>query len=92
DLPRYLDGIGARLDRLSGKLKRDLLGTQEIARWQNRLSNLKSDQHEPHVKELFHLLQEYRLSLFCQEKKTRVKMSPKRLEQEFARWESAEQK
>ena len=92
DLPRYLDGIGARLDRLSGKLKRDLLATQEIARWQNRLSSLKSDQHEPHVKELFHLLQEYRLSLFCQEKKTRVKMSPKRLEQEFARWESAEQK
>lgn len=90
DLPRYLDGIEARLDRLSGKLKKDVLATKEITRWQDRLSSVKSGLPDPYVEELFHLLQEYRLSLFCQEKKTRVKMSPKRLEQEFAQWESAE--
>ena len=89
DLSRYLDGIAARLDRLSGKLKRDLAAIEEIARWQDRLTRLLSGLHEPQQNELFHFLQEYRLSLFCQEKKTRIKMSPKRLEQEFTRWESA---
>ena len=90
DLLRYLDGIEARLDRLSGKLKRDLLATQDVARWQERLARLTRVRQEPQVEELFHLLQEYRLSIFCQEKKTRIKMSPKRLEQAFAQWEHTE--
>lgn len=91
DLSRYLEGIQARLDRLSGKLHRDVIATKEIARWQDRLTSLKSGLQKSHRDQLFHLLQEYRLSLFCQEKKTRIKISPKRLEQQFIQWESGKQ-
>ncbi|MYF01428.1 MAG: ATP-dependent RNA helicase HrpA, partial [Gammaproteobacteria bacterium] len=87
DLPRYLDGIKARLDRLSGKLKKDVLATREITRWQERLASLGVQRQHPYADGLFHLLQEYRLSLFCQELKTRTKLSPQRLEQAFAQWE-----
>ena len=90
DLERYLKGIEARLDRLSGKLQKDLLAIQEVARWQDRLNNLVKEQNDPHLDELFHLLQEYRLSLFCQDIKTRVKISPKRLEQAFEQQERVE--
>lgn len=87
DLSRYLHGIKTRLDRLSGKLKKDLLATREIARWQERLASLGVQRQHPDADGLFHLLQEYRLSLFCQEIKTRTKLSPQRLEQAFAQWE-----
>lgn len=87
DLPRYLQGIKTRLDRLSGKLKKDLLATREVARWQERLASLGVPRQHPYADGLFHLLQEYRLSLFCQELKTRTKLSPQRLEQAFAQWE-----
>ncbi|MCY3541940.1 MAG: ATP-dependent RNA helicase HrpA [Gammaproteobacteria bacterium] len=87
DLPRYLNGIKARLDRLSGKLSKDLLATREIARWQDRLVALSVQRQHPYADGLFHLLQEYRLSLFCQEIKTRMKLSPQRLEQAFAQLE-----
>ena len=89
DLARYLSGIDARLDRISGKLQKDLLAIQEIKGWQDRLEALAMDRSEPHVDELFHLLQEYRLSLFCQDIKTRIKISPKRLEQSFKQVEQA---
>lgn len=91
DLSRYLDGIESRLNRLSGKLKKDLLSTREIARWQERLEILKRFRYEPLFEELFHLLEEYRLSLFCPEMKTRTKISPKRLEQAFTPWERTAQ-
>lgn len=87
DLPRYLSGIKVRLDRLSGKLKKDILATRELVHWQERLDSLGIQREHPHVDGLFHLLQEYRLSLFCQELKTRTKLSPQRLEQAFAQWE-----
>ncbi|MYD45219.1 MAG: ATP-dependent RNA helicase HrpA [Gammaproteobacteria bacterium] len=87
DLPRYLNGIKVRLDRLSGKLSKDLLATREIVRWQERLASISIPRQHPYADRLFHLLQEYRLSLFCQELKTRIKLSPQRLEQAFAQWE-----
>ena len=87
DLSRYLEGIATRLNRLTGKLKKDLLSTQEISRWQDRLEVLEKFIDEPTMEELFHLLEEYRLSLFCPELKTRIKMSSKRLDQAFSVWE-----
>lgn len=84
NLPRYLQGISVRLDRLSGKLQKDLLATEEMARWQSRLDNLTASKHEFRREELFFMLEEYRLSLFCQEIKTRIKVSPQRLEEAFA--------
>ncbi len=90
DLSRYLEGIEVRLNRLSGKLKKDILSTREIARWQERSIALEQFLDESSLEELFHLLEEYRLSLFCPGLKTRVKMSPKRLEQTFSQWEHKE--
>ena len=90
DLLRYLHGIKARLDRLSGKLKKDLLAMREITQWQSRLESLGVSRQHPDVDGLFHLLQEYRLSLFCQELRTRTKLSPQRLEQAFALREQPE--
>lgn len=87
DLPRYLHGIKLRLDRLSGKLKKDILATRELASWQERLAALGARREHPYADGIFHLLQEYRLSLFCQEIKTRIKLSPQRLEQAFSQWE-----
>lgn len=90
DIPRYLDGIRTRLCNLPGKVNRDRALTVDIRTWDGRLDQLRergcSAKDSEH---LFHLIQEFRLAQYCQTMKTRVRISAKRLEEEFQRVEQS---
>ncbi len=85
DVPRYLQAMEMRIANLQGKVDRDIRLTEEVHLWQQRLDQLRQAEAPPEeLDELFHMLQEYRISVFCQTMKTRVRVSPKRLEESFA--------
>ncbi len=88
DIPRYLKGIQTRISNLPGKVNRDNALTNDIQAWDLRLASLREQGYSVEVVErLFHLVQELRLSLFCQGVRTRIRVSAKRLEEEFVRVE-----
>ena len=79
---RYLEGIGVRLDKLQGRLDKDRAAQLEVKRFEAKLgeAGLTSDA----VSEFEGLIQEYRISLFAQNLRTKVPVSTKRLEQALA--------
>ena len=79
---RYLDGIGIRLDKLQGRLDKDRAAQLEVKRFEAKLNEagLASDA----MSEFEGLIQEYRISLFAQNLRTKVPVSIKRLEQALA--------
>ena len=79
---RYLEGIGVRLDKLQGRLDKDRAAQVEVQRFEAKLNEagLTSDA----VSEFEGLIQEYRISLFAQNLRTKVPVSTKRLEQALA--------
>ncbi|MYD79348.1 MAG: ATP-dependent RNA helicase HrpA [Gammaproteobacteria bacterium] len=88
EVPRYLHGINARIEGLAGKLKRDIVLTEDIQTWEKRFKVLRaSGGNERAIEDLRLNLQEYRLSLFCQNMKTRIRVSAKRLEEKFVELE-----
>ena len=86
-LPRYLQAIGVRLEKMRGNPARDaqqlaqLLPLQQ--RWQRRLVELQGAP-DPQLEDFGWLLQELRVSLFAQGLKTPVIVSVKRLEKTLA--------
>jgi ATP-dependent helicase HrpA len=86
-LPRYLRGIDVRMSRLSNAgLSRDLTGLGQIRPLQEQYNAAarRAEQRgliSPALDEYRWLLEEFRLSLFAQEVKTAVPVSPKRLAQ-----------
>lgn len=87
-IPRYLEGIGLRMDKLEagGALQRDGLNMQVIHDLENAYEDLQ--QQAPvgvptpvAVREIFWQLQELRISLFAQELGTATSVSEKRLRQ-----------
>jgi ATP-dependent helicase HrpA len=88
-LPRYLRGIGLRLDKLPGAAARDQQRMQEMAdvqsdwlgRWQQAVERGLVD---PRLEEIRWLLEELRVSLFAQELGTAQPVSVKRIRR---RWE-----
>jgi ATP-dependent helicase HrpA len=87
DLPRYLRGIDVRLARLANAgLSKDLSGLSVIRPLQQQYDAAarraeQRGQVDPVLDEYRWLLEEFRLSLFAQEIKTAVPVSPKRLAQ-----------
>ena len=79
---RYLEGIGVRLDKLQGRLEKDRAAQLEVKRFEAKLNEagLASDA----MSEFEGLIQEYRISLFAQNLRTKVPVSTKRLEQALA--------
>ena len=88
--PRYFRAILARLENLPTALPRDFERFQDFQpRWQLYLEQAR--QHEgqslfdPELLRLRWMLEEYRVSLFAQKLGTAIPVSPKRLEQQWAK-------
>jgi ATP-dependent helicase HrpA len=88
--PRYFRAVCSRLQNLPGGVARDWEKFQEFQpRWQLFLERARHQQAQGIVDaELLHLrwmLEEYRVSLFAQKLGTAIPVSPKRLEQQWAK-------
>jgi ATP-dependent helicase HrpA len=89
DYPRYLQAILKRIEKLQGNTQRDRVATQEFkVAWEQYAKRADKHQREglidPSLAAYRWMLEEYRVSLFAQELKTKVPVSPKRLR---ALWE-----
>jgi ATP-dependent helicase HrpA len=89
-LPRYLDGIGRRLEQLSLDARRDDARLAEIQplqrQWTERQAQvLARGQRDPRLEEIRWMLEELRVSLFAQTLKTAHPVSVKRIRK---RWEA----
>ena len=83
DLPRYLDAMAWRIERLrlGGRLARDQAGMVAVGEWQRRLTALEAAGAD--TEELRFVLQEFRVATFSQPVGARGKVSAKRLEASF---------
>ncbi|MDV2468703.1 ATP-dependent RNA helicase HrpA [Acinetobacter chinensis] len=77
EYPRYLKAILLRLDRLPNNLKRDDAAIKEVDSWMDKLFKFKND---PKLKDLYFMVEELRISLFSQPMKTKMPISPTRLQ------------
>jgi ATP-dependent helicase HrpA len=87
DIPRYFASLTIRLERLQGQLQKDIGYTQELQMLWHKLIEL-SQEHDnidllPSAIEYRWMLEEYRVSLFSQQLKTRMPISKKRLEKQW---------
>ncbi|MDR9455646.1 MAG: ATP-dependent RNA helicase HrpA [Spiribacter sp.] len=84
DLPRYLEGLRRRVERLERDPSRDQAGLAVIQPHQQRLDETR-ERHarrairDPALEQVRWLIEEYRISLFAQELGTRERVSEKRL-------------
>jgi ATP-dependent helicase HrpA len=88
--PRYFRAICGRLENLPAAVPRDFEKFQEFQpRWQLFLEQARHDQNQaifdPELMHLRWMLEEYRVSLFAQKLGTAIPVSPKRLEQQWAK-------
>ena len=88
-LPVYLEAAGRRLERLALDPARDARRAAELEphwrRWRERDEALRAaGRQDPALETYRWLLEEYRVSLFAQELKTCVPVSPKRLERAWS--------
>ncbi len=89
--PRFIKAIDRRLDRLrGGGIDKDRRAMMEVLAWEQKLAE-RAQKHaaqgisDPNFWEVRWLLEEFRVSLFAQELKTSVPISPKRLEEAWER-------
>jgi ATP-dependent helicase HrpA len=89
EYPRYLEAITLRLSKAPFMGPRDESETQWLASCQYRLQSLHAQTERPApqlvraLDDLRWLLEEYRVSVFAQNLKTKVSVSPKRVEKAF---------
>jgi len=88
DLPRYLDGMLARLNSLQGRVDKDAQAQAVVEGFERRVDALGAAAPEDVHVALRFGLEELRIALFAQRVGTRDKMSPKRFEQLLAAAES----
>ena len=91
DLPRYLDGMAQRLDKLPGRVQRDQAGIEAVRPWTTRLAALRAAGATEPLDELRFAIEEFRIATFSQGIGTRGKISAKRLEVLFQVAEAAVQ-
>ncbi len=77
EYPRYLKALILRLDRLPNNLKRDEDAIKDIDPWMDKLFKFK---HDLRLKELYFMVEEFRISQFSQPMKTKMPISPTRLQ------------
>ena len=87
-LPRYLDALKKRLDKLEHSLQKDQRNTILINKfWQDFLElykmNNTSDNFLAEMEHYRWMLEEYRVSLFAQELKTIMTVSPEKLQEQL---------
>ena len=77
EFPRYLKAAILRLERLPNNLQRDNSAIDQIDPWMEKLFKFKNDAR---LKELYFMTEEFRISLFSQPMKTKMPVSPTRLQ------------
>ena len=77
EYPRYLKALLMRLERLPNNLSRDEAAIREVDPWMDKLFKFKND---PKIKDLYFMVEELRISLFSQPMKTKMPVSPTRLQ------------
>lgn len=80
EIPRYLQAIIRRLEKLKENAGRDTRLAAEIRPWQDKLDMARAQEPDLMLDEFGWLLQEWRVSLFAQELKTRQPVSAKRID------------
>ena len=89
EYPRYLQAIGYRLERARGQLERDAQFSAEIQKhWQrllrlerNGADSLNAFVEDHHIlSQIRWMIEEFRVSLFAQQLRTRIPVSAKRLD------------
>ena len=80
--PRYLEALEVRIERLEHNLESDLEGVYALDVHMERLANRASDAA---ISKYRWMVEEYRIQLFAQPMKTRMAVSPKRLEKAWNR-------
>jgi ATP-dependent helicase HrpA len=92
---RYIKAISIRAQRGLINLEKDLLKTEKLSVYTNRLEELlkeltplTSDEKRKSIEEFFWLLEEYKISLFAQELKTALPVSQKRLDRKLVEIEA----
>ncbi len=87
DLPRYFSSLAIRMERLQGQLQKDLAHTAELQQLWHNLLELEKEHSTiellPSAIEYRWMLEEYRVSLFSQQLKTKIPISKKRLEKQW---------
>jgi ATP-dependent helicase HrpA len=85
ELPRYLRSVARRLEKLRGMTPRTERAQREMVELWGQYAALAQDPADSaRVQELRFLIEEYRVSLFAQELKTRIPVSRPRIERAFA--------
>jgi ATP-dependent helicase HrpA len=84
DLPRYLTAMARRLDRLPGNADRDREWMQQVdevrSEYADQLAALPPQRRDdPDVREIRWMIEEFRVSLFAQELRTRYPVSAVRI-------------
>ena len=77
EYPRYLKALILRLERLPNNLNRDDDAIAQIDPWMDKLFKFKNDDR---LKELYFMVEELRISIFSQPMKTKMPISPTRLQ------------
>ena len=77
EFPRYLKALVLRLERLPNNLQRDNSAIDQVDPWMEKLFKFKNDTR---LKELYFMVEELRISLFSQPMKTKMPISPSRLQ------------
>lgn len=90
EYPRYAKAAEHRISRLNGQFLKDQKAMEMLSPWSEKLADAAS-QYPGLVRlsdEAFQyqwMLEEFRVSLFAQQMKTRLPVSAKRLEQQWGR-------
>jgi ATP-dependent helicase HrpA len=89
-IERYLQGLAIRVRRALVAPEKDRVKSESLQACSERLKRLletlgpgSSDEKRRALEELFWMIEEYKVSLFAQELKTAIPVSPKRLEERF---------
>ena len=82
EYPRYLKALVMRLERLPNNLLRDDAAIQQVDPWMEKLFKYKNDTR---LQELYFMVEELRISLFSQPMKTKMPISPTRLQKLWER-------
>lgn len=87
DLGKYFKAISVRLERMQGQIAKDRTYTEELSDFSQRLSVMEKDYPGssllPAAIDFRWMLEEYRLSLFAQQLKTKKPISAKRLDKQW---------
>ncbi|WP_228704571.1 DUF3418 domain-containing protein [Acinetobacter piscicola] len=77
EYPRYLKALILRLDRLPNNLNRDDAAIKDVDPWMEKLFQFK---HDTRLKDVYFMVEELRISLFSQPMKTKMPISPTRIQ------------